>query len=123
MNDQLDKLPDLAAEAGRLREELGRLDQLSERFGATISRAFASAIADGRKFEDVLKGLALSLSRQALTAALNPLVNALPLGGSSARAPTVNINVTTPDAEGFRRSHSQIAAAMLRSLERGSRNL
>ena len=38
------------------------------------------------------------------------------------RAPSVTINVTTPDVEGFRRSRSQIAAEMSRALGRGARN-
>ena len=40
-------------------------------------------------------------------------------GGGGTR---VTINVTTPDAEGFRRSRSQIAAEMSRALARGERN-
>jgi phage-related minor tail protein len=36
---------------------------------------------------------------------------------------TVNINVTARDAESFRASQSQIAASMLRAIERGRRNL
>lgn len=39
-----------------------------------------------------------------------------------ARAVSVVVNVSTPDVEGFRRSHSQIAAAMGRALSRGERN-
>ena len=39
-------------------------------------------------------------------------------GGST----SVVINVTTPDVQGFRRSHSQIAAQMARALGRGNRN-
>lgn len=35
---------------------------------------------------------------------------------------SVVVNVTTPDVEGFRRSQSQIAAAMGRALSRGERN-
>lgn len=37
-------------------------------------------------------------------------------------ATNVTINVTTPDAEGFRRSRGQIAAEMGRALSRGQRN-
>ncbi|CTQ34234.1 phage tail tape measure protein [Jannaschia rubra] len=35
---------------------------------------------------------------------------------------SVTMNITSPDAEGFRRSRSQIAAEMSRALSRGSRN-
>jgi phage-related minor tail protein len=41
-------------------------------------------------------------------------------GGGSVQ---VTMNITTPDAEGFRRSQSQIAAEMTRALQRGRRNL
>jgi hypothetical protein len=42
--------------------------------------------------------------------------------GGSARAVTVVMNIRTPDAEGFRRSQSQIAAEVERALARGGRN-
>jgi len=35
---------------------------------------------------------------------------------------TVNMNITTPDVQGFQRSRSQIAAEMSRALSRGKRN-
>ena len=38
------------------------------------------------------------------------------------RSVHVTMNISTPDAEGFRRSRSQIAAQMNRALARGSRN-
>lgn len=38
------------------------------------------------------------------------------------RAVNVQMNISTPDVEGFRRSRSQIAAEMSRALSRGSRN-
>lgn len=38
------------------------------------------------------------------------------------RAVSVQINISTPDVEGFRRSRSQIAAEMSRALSRGARN-
>ncbi|MBV0912949.1 phage tail tape measure protein [Anianabacter salinae] len=38
------------------------------------------------------------------------------------RAVSVQVNVSTPDVEGFRRSHSQIAAEMGRAIQRGQRN-
>ena len=36
---------------------------------------------------------------------------------------TVNMNISTPDVGGFQRSQTQVAAMMLRALERGQRNL
>jgi len=38
------------------------------------------------------------------------------------RSVNVTMNITTPDAEGFRRSRSQIAAQMSRAISRGARN-
>ena len=40
-----------------------------------------------------------------------------------ARPVAVTLNISTPDAESFRRSSSQVQAALLRALERGERNL
>ena len=42
--------------------------------------------------------------------------------GGTARPVQVTINVTTPDAESFRRSQSQIAAGLSRALSAGARN-
>jgi hypothetical protein len=140
-----------------LRAELEGLSEASSRFGLTLTRAFASAATGGRELSEVLRSLVLSLSRQALTAALRPFgeaigggLNALlgagsptqasvapllrsvapaeddipPLRRAERRAPVqVTVNIATPDAQSFRRSQSQIAALMVRALERGQRNL
>jgi phage-related minor tail protein len=170
-----------------LRRDLESLDTLGQAFGTTMSRAFASAVTDGRKLSDVLRSLMLSLSRQTLTAALQPLSSAFgamlekftgtaaaglglsnavrpfakggiigspalfPLAGgtglmgesgaeaimplardsdgrlgvrtSASRSVNVTFNISTPDTEGFKRSQSQISAAILRTIERGQRNL
>lgn len=63
----------LSLDTQRLRAELTELNRLGGSFGGTIARAFSSAISGGRKFSDVLRSLALSLSQQALTAALKPI--------------------------------------------------
>ncbi|HEX4890273.1 MAG TPA: phage tail tape measure protein [Alphaproteobacteria bacterium] len=44
-------------------------------------------------------------------------------GEGAGRAVTINFNVTTPDAQGFRRSAAQIAAMLQRAAGRGARNL
>jgi len=172
-----------------LRTELKELSGLGQRFGRTMVRSFASALISGRKFSDVLRSLALSLSGQALSAAIKPLSNAvgglfgsifgsadgnvfsggkikpfanggivnsptlfpmrgatglmgeagpeaiLPLarasdgqlgvkaGGGSGQPITINMNISTPDAGGFQKSQTQIAAMMARSIQRGNRNL
>ncbi len=77
MTRQTDVTEPLTLETSRLRTELADLNRLGESFGNTLSRAFASAVVDGRKLSDVLRGVALSLSSQVLTAALSPLGGAL----------------------------------------------
>jgi phage-related minor tail protein len=67
----------LTIETERLKSDLADLDRLGRTFGNTLTRAFASAVVDGRKLSDVLRSLALSLSSQALSAALKPLGDAV----------------------------------------------
>lgn len=43
--------------------------------------------------------------------------------GTSARPVNVQMNITTPDANSFRRSQSQITAAMAQAVQQGARNL
>jgi lambda family phage tail tape measure protein len=170
-----------------LRRDLEGLNGLGQAFGTTMSRAFATAVTDGRKLSDVLRTLMLSLSRQTLTSALQPLSGAFgamlgkftgtaaaglglskpvvpfakggivgsptlfPLAGgtglmgesgaeaimplargsdgrlgvrtAASRSVNVTFNISTPDTDGFKRSQSQISAAIFRTIERGQRNL
>jgi phage-related minor tail protein len=78
-------LSDLAAQTAELRAEMADLSRVADNFGQTLARSFAGAIIQGRKLSDVLKGLALSLSSQALSQALRPLGN---LAGSLLGAAT-----------------------------------
>lgn len=43
--------------------------------------------------------------------------------GPAASGVTVNMAISTPDAEGFKRSEAQISAAMARAVSRGQRSL
>lgn len=61
---------DTLQSAGR---EMERLATLSEKLSASLAGAFATGIARGRSFDDVLKGLAQRLEQTALKAALQPL--------------------------------------------------
>jgi phage-related minor tail protein len=70
-------IPALRIETEQLRAEMEGLNKLADSFGTKIVNAFAGAIIHGRKFSDVLRGLALSLAQTALTAALKPLGNLL----------------------------------------------
>lgn len=68
-------IDNLSLRAAELRSEMADLSRLADRFGNTMVNAFAGAIIHGRKLSDVMKGLVLSLSQQALSAALKPLGN------------------------------------------------
>jgi phage-related minor tail protein len=101
MNEDLNSMSaSLSFETERLRLELGELNRLGTNFGSTMSRAFASAILDGRKFSDVLRGLLLSLSRQALSAALKPLGNLFSGLFANAQGNVIAGGRVTPFAEG-----------------------
>ncbi len=53
------------------------LQGLADGFGHTLTTAFRKSVIEGKRFEDVLKSMALSLSRLALNAALKPLQNGI----------------------------------------------
>jgi phage-related minor tail protein len=58
-----------------LRNEMQDLSKLADSFGNKLVGAFAGAIIHGRGLSDIVKGLVLSLSQTALSAALKPLGN------------------------------------------------
>lgn len=168
-----------------LRASLTEASRLSASFASNLTSAFTDATFKGRELSDVLRSLALSLSRNTLEAALAPigktfgdtlagLVTGAGLGSSlpvpfakggvisspmtfplgaarglageagpeavlplargrdgrlgvkadgGAAPVNVTVNVTTPDAESFRRSEGQVAAMLSRAVGRGQRNL
>jgi phage-related minor tail protein len=65
----------LSQRVGDLRAEMQDLSRLADSFGGKLVTAFAGAVIHGRKLSDVMKGLALSMSNQALSMALKPLGN------------------------------------------------
>lgn len=174
------------------RHEMEQTSRIGRQFGNTLTRAFTDVAVRGRKLSDVVKGLALSLSKTALNAAINPIQKSLSQGlgnifnqafafqrggvlaqgtpvpfatggvisgpmtfplangrmglageaGAEAILPlargsdgrlgvkaqgqggvSITFNITSPDADSFRRSESQIAAMLNRTVNRGSRNL
>lgn len=183
----------LAFELKASTDEIRRMERetsgLSRSLGSGLRRAFDSAIFSGDKLSDVMKNLALSLSRSALNSALTPVQNSLgsaltglfsgfakggafssgrvrafakggvvsgpttfPMRGGAGlmgeagpeaimpltRGPdgslgvrteggrgggNVTINISTQDAESFRRSQSQISAGIARAVRRGERNM
>ena len=86
----MDNLDRLGLETEALKAQMSELDRMAESLGNRLVTAFAGAALQGRNLEDVLRGLALSLSRMALSQALKPL------GGLIANS----IGKVTPFADG-----------------------
>jgi phage-related minor tail protein len=63
----------LSAESEELRATLEELDGLADTFGRSMSTAFRKSAFEGRRLQDVLGSLALSLSDRVLKAALAPV--------------------------------------------------
>ena len=64
---------DVDFDAAPMRAALRDLQGLADGFGRSMTTAFRRSIVDGKRFEDVLRSLALGLSARALDAALAPL--------------------------------------------------
>jgi phage-related minor tail protein len=96
-------------------------------FGAGRVAAFArGGVVDGPTHFPMRGGL--GLMGEAGPEAIMPLARGADgrlgvRGGAGGGAVSVTMNITTPDAEGFRRSQSQVAAEMSRAIQRGRRNL
>ena len=80
--------------------------------GGGIAAPAAFPIAMGSGFAPVAGAAPLPSLGSSLGAAL-----------SERSRPTIVLNVTTPDAESFRRSETQVAAVLARSVNLGQRNL
>lgn len=72
-----DSLDDMSLQTEALKTQMQDLDRLAQGVGNRLATAFSDAATGGRNLSDVLKGLALSLSRMALSMALRPLGNML----------------------------------------------
>ena len=68
----------VGADIAPLRSALSDASRLSGKFANDLTRAFEDAAIKGRTLSDVLKQLALSLSRQTLQAALSPITSTSP---------------------------------------------
>ncbi len=73
MNNQ--STDQLSSRTEQLRSEMQDLSKLADSFGSKLVNSFAAAIVHGKNLSDILKGMVLSLSQQALSAALKPLGN------------------------------------------------
>jgi hypothetical protein len=127
---------------GEAAAALSELEGLADSFGRAMTSAFRQSAIEGRKLDDVLRSIALSLSSRALTNALAPLGGAIGdvLGGATGRglggslpnnAPAiratggmhVTFNVTTADAASFRKAEADVTAMLARAVARGKRGL
>ncbi|ANY77579.1 phage tail protein [Microvirga ossetica] len=220
------KLDEIRDDKKQAVQQLNTLIGLSDRFGESLSNAFAKNISEGKKFDNVLKDVRRTFTEFALKAAMAPLQmaltrgmqtlmaglfgNALPMGadlsgagqslsgglssllgslfgsggpalakggvvsrgmlmpfakggvigaptyfplerglglmgeqgaeavmplargpdgrlgvrtGGGGRPVSVIVNVTTPDADSFRRSEAQVSAALARAVARGQRGM
>ncbi len=78
MTDRIDGLTvSIGLDTGPFKTDLANLKKASEGFGSSLTGAFSRAVFDGKKLSDVMRNLALSLSRQALSGALKPLEQGL----------------------------------------------
>ena len=167
---------------GRVETSTQDLDRATQGYARTIAQAFTGAVAGGKKFDDVLKSLALRLSDMAVQAAIKPIAGNVaggiedilgslfggvkpfasggvvatptyfPLGGglgvageagpeailplsrgddgalgvraaAATGAPSISIQIATPDLESFRRSEAYVAGHIARAVARGQRSL
>ena len=116
-------------DASRMKRDLSDLTILSQSFGTSLTRALTGAVMEGRKLSDVMRGLMLSLARQALSksignltstilrSAVEPVLRQAP--GVSSAPMQVTMNIAAADVDGFRRSERQVAAGVVRALTRG----
>ena len=74
VDGNLDQLRQGIAET---RKEMESASRAGRNFGSSLTRAFTDAAIRGKKLSDVARNLALSLSKTALKAAINPLGKAL----------------------------------------------
>ncbi len=104
MPDTQTTLDTLSLRTQELRAEMLGLSKLADSFGNKLVTAFASAIIHGRSLSDVMKGLVLSLTQTALSAALKPLGNLVGnlFGGlfANARGNVVSNGRVMPFADG-----------------------
>lgn len=68
---------DLRSSTSEIRKMESETSALSRSFGSGLRRAFDSAIFSGDKLSDVMRNLALSMSRSVLHSALTPVQNSL----------------------------------------------
>lgn len=101
MSDDLDDFgsmpPREPDEIEKSRKRQDELEAVVRKFSSAMTRAFAQAVTGGKQFDDVLKNVALSLSKLAVQSALRPLGKIFSGGFKDDEGGTMNI---TPFASG-----------------------
>ncbi len=77
MNDASGITIPVSVDTSTAEQGLKQLNELSQSFSSSITDAMSGAILNGKAFDQVLRDLALSLSRTALSQALNPVQTSL----------------------------------------------
>jgi hypothetical protein len=142
-------MDDPAVSAADSAAAFDRLELSARAAGRSMQAAFALASAEGVRLEDVLRNVGRALGQMALqsagqaasgllTGGLASALSSLASGGAglgsseaasaspppaaaAGRSVSVVMNVTTPDAESFRRGEAQVSAALARAAARGAR--
>jgi len=118
LDDVLKSVGQRLAEAGLLTAGRSIGVTLASTLGSTLSSGFSGGlISGGLATPDNMANFGDAVSASAITGGGE--------GGSTDAGGVVNIAMTvnTPDAESFRRSETQISAALARAVQRGQRGL
>jgi phage-related minor tail protein len=91
---------DVGANIAPLRGALTDASRLSSRFASDLTRSFEDAAIKGRTLSDVLRQLALSLSRQTVQAALSPITSIFSTGISALLGGFGGTTPVVPHAQG-----------------------
>jgi hypothetical protein len=140
---------EIARAAGELRATLDSIRASARGIAGDLAEGLKDAVVEGERLDEVLAGIATRLSDRFLDQALRPLEKLVAQGvgaaagglagavegtrnldaaganrgDSAAGGVSVTLHVTTPDAEGFRRSEAQVSAMLARAVGRGRRGL
>lgn len=71
---------EITADTSAFRREIGEADKLARGFGASMSRAFATAVVKGQDLGTTIQSLGQQLSAMALRAAFRPVADGLVSG-------------------------------------------
>lgn len=135
------------AQSATLSDELAALEDDLTSATASLTSDLAKALIQGQELDGLLQELVLDQADRALNSALQPVYDLVGDAGASVVGAIVdpllggiggvftgstgaattqsiyNVNVSTPDAESFRASETQVASSLSRAVTRGTRGL